>query len=101
MTTPSHACPSRIPRKVDTLKPRNPKSRNAGECSGGPRTQKPILLRFDDWSEAVRFCLLFVPLCAVLLVSACFVLWVERLTRQPRLEIDDRRCHRNPRTGLS
>ncbi|OWM78319.1 hypothetical protein CDL15_Pgr001040 [Punica granatum] len=67
----------------------------------GPKTQKPVLLRLDDRSEVIRFCRLFAPLRAVLLVLACFVLWAKRLTRRPRLEIDNRRRHRNPRTGLS
>ncbi|PKI72243.1 hypothetical protein CRG98_007317 [Punica granatum] len=34
--------------------------------------KKPVLLHLDDRSEVVRFYLLFVPLCVVLFVSACF-----------------------------
>ncbi|PKI64999.1 hypothetical protein CRG98_014584 [Punica granatum] len=70
------------------------------ECLGVPGTRKPVSLRLDDRSEVVRFCLSFAPLRAVLLVSAYFVLWPERFTCQPRLEIDIRRRPRNPRTGL-
>ncbi|PKI68953.1 hypothetical protein CRG98_010633 [Punica granatum] len=71
------------------------------ECSGSPRTRKPVLLSLDDRSEVVNFCHLFAPLRVVLLVSACFVLWAERLTHRPQLEIDNRRHPRNPQTGLS
>ncbi|PKI65512.1 hypothetical protein CRG98_014093 [Punica granatum] len=72
-----------------------------GDCSGVPRTRKPVLLRLDDRSEVVRFYRLFAPLRDVSLMSACFVLWAERFTCRPRLEIDIRRRPRNPRTGLS
>ncbi|PKI75819.1 hypothetical protein CRG98_003734 [Punica granatum] len=71
------------------------------KCSGDPETQKPILLRLDDRGEVTRFCRLFVPLHAVLLVSACFVLWTEQFTCWPQLEFDNRRRPRNPLTGLS
>ncbi|PKI60685.1 hypothetical protein CRG98_018932 [Punica granatum] len=70
------------------------------ECSGDPGTRKPVLLRSNYQSEIVRLCCLFALLHAILLVSACFVLWAERLTRQPRLEIDNLRRPRNSRTGL-
>ncbi|PKI78369.1 hypothetical protein CRG98_001237 [Punica granatum] len=66
------------------------------KCSGDPGTRKPILLRLDNRGEVVHFCRLFEPLRDVPLVSACFVLWAERFTRQPRLEIDNRRRPRNP-----
>ncbi|PKI58748.1 hypothetical protein CRG98_020855 [Punica granatum] len=71
------------------------------ECSGDPGTRKPVLLRLDDRGEVVRFCLLFAPLRDVTLVSACFVLWAERVTCRPQLEIDIWRHPRNPRMGLS
>ncbi|PKI49807.1 hypothetical protein CRG98_029784 [Punica granatum] len=38
---------------------------------------------------------------AVLLMSACLMLWAEPLTRRPRLEIANWRHPRNPRTRLS
>ncbi|PKI73969.1 hypothetical protein CRG98_005645 [Punica granatum] len=72
-----------------------------GECSGVLGTRKPVLLRLDDRGEVVRFCRLFAPLRDVPLMSACFVLWAERFTCRPRLEIDIRRRPKNPRTGLS
>ncbi|PKI32874.1 hypothetical protein CRG98_046735 [Punica granatum] len=72
-----------------------------GECSSVPGTRKPVLLRLDDRGEVVRFYRLFAPLRDVPLVSACFVLWAERFTCRPWLEIDIRRCPKNPRTGLS
>ncbi|PKI78423.1 hypothetical protein CRG98_001196 [Punica granatum] len=72
-----------------------------GECSGVPGTRKPVLLRLDDQGEVVRFCRLFAPLRDVPLMSACFVLWAERFTCRPRLEIDIRRRPKNPRMGLS
>ncbi|PKI78947.1 hypothetical protein CRG98_000659 [Punica granatum] len=71
------------------------------ECSGVPGTRKPISLHLDDRSEVVCFCRTFAPLRAVLLVSTCFVLWAERFTCRPRLEIDMRRRPRNPQTRLS
>ncbi|PKI73968.1 hypothetical protein CRG98_005644 [Punica granatum] len=72
-----------------------------GECSGVPGTRKPVLLRLDDREEVVRFCRLFTPLRDVPLVSACFVLWAERFSCLPRLEIDIWRRPKKPRTGLS
>ncbi|PKI56100.1 hypothetical protein CRG98_023506 [Punica granatum] len=71
------------------------------DCSGDSGTRKPVLLRLDDRSEVVRFCRLFALLRAILLVLACFVFWAEWFTCRPRLEIDNRRRSRNPRTGLS
>ncbi|PKI57119.1 hypothetical protein CRG98_022490 [Punica granatum] len=52
-------------------------------CSGDSGTRKPVLLRLDDRSEVVRFCRLFAPLRAILLVLAYFrvpftCLWIER-----------------------
>ncbi|PKI77715.1 hypothetical protein CRG98_001899 [Punica granatum] len=70
-------------------------------CSGDSGTQKPILLHLDDRSEVVRFCRSFAPLRAVLLVLTCFVLWAERFTCRPRLEIDIQKRLRNPPTRLS
>ncbi|PKI49289.1 hypothetical protein CRG98_030332 [Punica granatum] len=61
------------------------------EWSGDPGTRKPVLLHLDNRGEVACFCRLFAPLRDVPLVSACFVLWAERFTRQPQLEIDNRR----------
>ncbi|PKI42344.1 hypothetical protein CRG98_037263 [Punica granatum] len=52
-------------------------------------------------SEVDRFCYLFAPLRVELLVSVCFILWAERLTRRPKLEIENRRRPRDLRSELS
>ncbi|PKI49541.1 hypothetical protein CRG98_030078 [Punica granatum] len=71
------------------------------KCSGGPRTRKLVLLRLEDRNKVDHFCRLFTPQCAELLVSACFVLRAKRLTRRPRLKIENQRRPRNPRPEFS